>query len=49
MVGKAKRTGTAQGKQVKAGKAIIEARLDEQYRNVPFNEGRLKARQAKKA
>jgi len=49
MVGKAKRTGTARGKQVKAGKAIIEARLDEQHRNIPFNEGRLKARQAKKA
>jgi len=49
MVGKTKRTGTAWGKQVKAGKAIIEARLDEQHRNIPFNEGRLKARQAKKA
>jgi hypothetical protein len=49
MVGKAKRKGTARGKQVKAGKAIIEARLDEQHRNIPFNEGRLKARQAKKA
>ena len=49
MVGKAKRKGTARGKQVKAGKAIIEARLDEQHRNIPFNEGRLKARQVKKA
>jgi hypothetical protein len=49
MVGKAKRKGTARGKQVKAGKVIIEARLDEQHRNIPFNEGRLKARQAKKA
>ena len=49
MVGKAKRKGTAQGKQVKAGKAIIEARLDEQHRNIQFNEGRLKARQVKKA
>jgi len=49
MVGKAKRTGTARGKQVKAGRAIIEARLDEHHRHIPFNEGRLKARQAKKA
>jgi hypothetical protein len=49
MVGKAKRKATARGRQVKAGKAIIEARLDEQHRNVPFDEGRLKARQVKKA
>ena len=49
MVAKAKRKGTARGKQVKAGKAIIEARLDEQHRNIPFNEGRLKARQVQKA
>ncbi|KIM79874.1 hypothetical protein PILCRDRAFT_790708 [Piloderma croceum F 1598] len=49
IVGKAKRKGTAQGKQVKAGKVIIKARLDEQHRNIPFNEGRLKARQVKKA
>ena len=49
VVGKAKRKGTARGKQVKAGKAIIEARLDEEHRHIPFNEGRLKARQVKKA
>ena len=48
-VGKAKRQGTARGKQVKAGRAIIEARLDEEHRNIPFKEGRLKARQVKKS
>jgi hypothetical protein len=48
-VGKAKRRGTARGKQVKASKAIIEARLDEEHRNIPFNEARLKTRQVKKA
>ena len=36
-------------KQVKAGRAIIEARLDEEHRNIPFDEGRLKAMQVKKA
>ena len=36
-------------KQVKAGRAIIEARLDEEHRNILFDEGRLKARQVKKA
>ena len=41
-VGKAKRMNTVRGKQVKASKAIIEARLDEQHRSIPFNEGRLK-------
>jgi hypothetical protein len=46
-VGKAKRMNTARGKQVKASKAIIEAR--EQHRNIPFNEGRLKTRQVRKA
>jgi len=49
MVGKAKRKGTARGKQVKASKAIIEARLDEEHRHIAFNKARLKARQAKKA
>jgi hypothetical protein len=48
-VGKAKRTNTARGKQVTASKAIIEARLDEQHRNIPVNEGRLKTRQMRKA
>jgi hypothetical protein len=48
-VGKAKRSATMRGKQVKASKAIIEARLDEQHRQIPFDEGRLKARQMKKA
>jgi hypothetical protein len=48
-VGKAKRLDTRRGKQVKAGKAIIEARLDEEHRHIPFNEGRLKARKVKKA
>jgi hypothetical protein len=48
-VGKAKRKATSRAKQVKAGRAIIEARLDEEHRNVPFDEGRLKARQVKKA
>ena len=43
------RQGTARGKQVKAGRAIIEARLDEEHRNIPFKEGRLKARQVKKS
>ena len=49
MVGKAKRRGTARGRQVKASKAIIEARLDQEHRHITFNEARLKARQAKKA
>ena len=48
MIGKAKRTPTARGKQIKASRVIIEARLDEQHRNIPFNEGRLKARKVKK-
>ena len=48
-VGKAKRMNTARGKQVKASKVIIEARLDEQHRNIPFNEARLKTRQVRKA
>src|ERR1700683_11614 len=48
-VGKAKRMNVARGKQVKASKAIIEARLDKQHRNIPFNEGRLKTRQVRKA
>ena len=48
-VGKAKRKATTQGKQIKASRAIIEARLDEEHRQIPFNEGRLKARQVKKA
>ena len=47
-VGKAKRKATARGKQIKAGRAIIEARLDEEHRQIPFDEGRLKARQVKK-
>ena len=34
---------------MKAGRAIIEARLDEEHRNIPFKEGRLKARQVKKS
>src|ERR1700728_4654029 len=49
MVGKAQRSGTVGAKQVKASKAIIEARLDEEHRQIPFNEGRLKVRQMKKA
>ena len=49
MVGKAKRRGTARGTQVKASKAIIEARLDEEHRHIPFDEARLKARKVKKA
>ena len=48
-VGKAKRKATTRGKQIKASRAIIEARLDEEHRQIPFNEGRLKARQVKKA
>ena len=28
---------------------VVEARLDEEHRNIPFDEGRLKARQVKKA
>jgi len=36
MVGKAKRRVTARGKQVKASKAIIEARLDEEHRHIRF-------------
>jgi hypothetical protein len=48
-VGKAKRLTTVRRKQVKAGRAIIEARLDEEHRHIPFNEGRLKARQVKKS
>ena len=48
-VGKAKRKATTRGKQIKASRAIIEARLDEEHRQIPFDEGRLKARQVKKA
>ena len=48
-VGKVKRMNMARGKWVKASKAIIEARLDKQHRNIPFNEGRLKTRQMRKA
>jgi hypothetical protein len=48
-VGKVKRSATMRGKQVKASRAIIEARLDEHHRQIPFIEGRLKARQVKKA
>jgi hypothetical protein len=48
-VGKAKRKATSRGKQIKASRAIIEARLDEEHRQIPFDEGRLKARQVKKA
>jgi hypothetical protein len=48
-VGKAKRSANMRGKQVNTSKAIIEARLDEQHRQIPFIEGRLKARQVKKA
>jgi len=48
MLGRPKE-GTARGKQVKASKAIIEARLDEEHRHIAFNKARLKARQAKKA
>ena len=48
-VGKAKGINMARGKQVKASKAMIEARLDEQHRNIPFNEGRLKTRRVRKA
>ena len=49
MVGKVKMVNMARGKQVKASKAIIDARLDQQHRNIPFNEGRLKTRQLRKA
>jgi hypothetical protein len=48
MIGKAKRTPTTRGKQIKASRVIIEARWDERHRNIPFNEGRLKARKVKK-
>ena len=48
-VGKAKRMNIARRKWAKASKAIIEARLDEQHSNIPFNEGRLKTRQVRKA
>ena len=48
-VGKAKRSATVRAKQVKASKAIIEARLDEQHRQIPFDEGRIKARRVRKA
>ena len=49
MVEKAKRKATSRGKQVKVGRVIIEAKLDEEHRHIPFDEGRLKTRQVKKA
>ena len=48
MIGKVKRTPNARGKQIKASRVIMEVRLDEQHHNIPFNEGRLKARKVKK-
>jgi hypothetical protein len=47
-VGKAKRSGTNRGKQVKASRVIIEARLDEEHRSIPFDYGRLKARKERR-
>jgi hypothetical protein len=47
-VGKAKRSGTNRGKQVKASRVIIEARLDEEHRSIPFDQGRLKVRKERR-